>query len=245
MAQRIPYYDELLAALAEPGCAVCRLLDTSSDKLVDAILFEMVNDVAVREELNAARGYCRRHAALLVRTGGALGSATMMQGVLKVLIRTLDAAPIDQAGASRLRSLARSVSDSVTHPAVRELADDLAPRVACPICANEAVVFRQLAGTLLEHMRPGGELATAYAKSSGLCLPHFRDVVARGLPGPNLTLLVSAQRDIWAQLEAELEEFLRKSDHRFRHERMGAERDSWRRAIAAVSGPLPEHLTRE
>ncbi|MEZ4518131.1 MAG: DUF6062 family protein [Chloroflexota bacterium] len=122
MAQRIPYYDEMLIAFAEPGCAFCRLLDASSDRLVDAVLFEMVNDVGVREELNAARGYCRRHAELLVRTGSALGSATMMQGVLKVLIRRIDAGETDQTAASRLRGLARSVNADVSHPAVRNFA---------------------------------------------------------------------------------------------------------------------------
>jgi hypothetical protein len=245
MAQRIPYYDELLAALAEPGCAVCRLLDGSSDRLVDAILFEMVNDVGVREELNAARGYCRRHAALLVRTGSALGSATMMQGVLKMLIRTLDANAIDAAGASRLRALARSVNSGMSHPATRQLAADLSPQTACPLCANEVVVERQLIDTLLAQMTPGGELAAVYAASDGLCLPHFRNTVARGLPGPNLSALLAAQRAIWVRLEAELEEFLRKSDHRFRHEPFGGERDSWRRALSAVSGNLPDHLTRD
>lgn len=245
MSQRIPYYDELLAALAEPGCAFCRLLDASSNRLVNAILFEMVNDVAVREELNAARGYCRRHATLLVRTGSALGSATMMQGVLKVLIRTLDGAQIDQASASRLRSLARSVNSNVTHPAITQLASDLAPQAECPICANESVMLRQLADTLLGRMAPGSELALAYGRSDGLCLPHFRAVIERGLPGPNLETISMTQRDIWVRLEAELEEFLRKSDHRFHHEKMGSERDSWRRAISAVSGQLPEHLTRD
>ncbi len=245
MAQRIPYYDELLAALAEPDCAMCRLLDASSDRLVGAILFEMVNDVGVREELNAARGYCRRHSELFVRTGSALGSATMMQGVLKMLIRTLDAAHIDQVGASRLRSLARSANVGVSHPAARQLADDLSPKTLCPICANEAEVFNQVADTLLNQIVPGSELAEAYGASSGLCLPHFRGVVERGLPGPNLTTLVAAQRAIWMRLEAELEEFLRKSDHRFRHEKFGEERDSWQRAIGAISGPLPDHLTRD
>lgn len=245
MAERIPYYDELLIALGEPGCAFCRLLRTSTDRLVDSILFEMVNDVGVREELNAARGYCRRHSALLVRTGGALGSATMMQGVLRELIRTLDAGQVGRAGPSRLRALARSANVDVGHPATRQLATALSPQTPCPLCANEAAVERQLADTLLSQMTPGGELAAAYAASSGLCLPHFRGVVARGLPGPNLSALVAEQRAIWVRLEAELEEFLRKSDHRFRHEPFGAERDSWRRAISAISGELPDHLIRD
>ena len=101
MTQRTPYLDEIVTALAQPGCAFCRLLDDIADRLIDAILFESVNDVKVREELNAARGLCRRHAPLLVRTGSALGTATMMQGVLKVLLRQLDSG--EAASGSRLR----------------------------------------------------------------------------------------------------------------------------------------------
>ena len=105
MTTRIPYLDELLSALAQPGCAFCRLLDAHADRLIDAILFEMVNDVKMRDELNAARGLCRRHAPLLVRTGSALGAATMMQGVIKVLLRQMDSG--EATTGSRLRALLR------------------------------------------------------------------------------------------------------------------------------------------
>ena len=82
-----------------------------------------------------------------------------------------------------------------------------------------------------------------YEASDGLCLPHFRDVLAQPAPGPAPALLVAAQRAIWSRLDGELEEFLRKSDYRFQKEPFGAERDSRQRAISAVSGQLPAHLT--
>ena len=240
---RIPYLDEMLVALAQPGCAFCRLLDETADRLVDAILFESVNDVGVREELNAARGFCRRHAALLVRTGGALGAATMMQGVIKVLLRVLADSGIEAESSSRLRALLRAGGVSGSHPAATRLADALAPDAPCPICVHEATFAAHYIDTLLQQATPGSPLAEAYAASDGLCLPHFRAVVARGLPGPALTTLVAAQRGHWQRLNGELEEFLRKSDYRFQHEKFGAERDAWQRALSAVSGQLPGHLT--
>ena len=82
-----------------------------------------------------------------------------------------------------------------------------------------------------------------YEASDGLCLPHFRDVLAQPAPGPAPALLVAAQGAIWSRLDGELEEFLRKSDYRFQKEPFGAERDSWQRAVSAVSGQLPAHLT--
>jgi hypothetical protein len=67
-------------------------------------------------------------------------------------------------------------------------------------------------------------------------------VLARGAPGPAPAQLVAAQRAIWSRLNDELEEFLRKNDYRFQKEPFGAERDSWQRAISALSGQLPAQL---
>ncbi len=67
-------------------------------------------------------------------------------------------------------------------------------------------------------------------------------MLARGAPGPAPAQLVAAQRAIWSRLNDELEEFLRKNDYRFQKEPFGAERDSWQRAISALSGQLPGHL---
>ncbi|HOU39894.1 MAG TPA: DUF6062 family protein [Promineifilum sp.] len=240
---RIPYLAEMLAALSQPGCAFCRLLDATAGRLVDAILFESVNDVGVREELNAARGFCRRHAALLVRTGGALGTATMMQGVIKVLLRELDGSGTEVGPPGRLRALLRAGGVGGPDPAAARLADALAPRAPCPVCAHEATFTEHYIDTLLKQATPGSPLAGAYAASDGLCLLHFRAVVARGQSGPALMTLVAAQRAHWQRLDGELEEFLRKSDYRFQHEKFGAERDAWQRALSAVSGQLPGHLT--
>jgi hypothetical protein len=44
------------------------------------------------------------------------------------------------------------------------------------------------------------------------------------------------QREIWQRLQAELHEFMRKSDYHNMDEKMGAEGDSWQRAIARVGG---------
>ena len=51
--------------------------------------------------------------------------------------------------------------------------------------------------------------------------------------------LVDAQKSVWQRLQADLDEFIRKSDQRFRDEPFGEERDAWRRALAAISGPPP------
>ena len=76
----VAYYHALQEAFGQPGCPLCRLLADGADRLLDAVLWEMVNDPALRQELNQARGYCPRHTWLLVREGAALGVAILSRG---------------------------------------------------------------------------------------------------------------------------------------------------------------------
>jgi hypothetical protein len=48
--------------------------------------------------------------------------------------------------------------------------------------------------------------------------------------------LVSRQSQVISRLNGELAEFIRKHDHRFRHEQMRSEKDSWKRAIDMAVG---------
>jgi hypothetical protein len=72
-----------------------------------------------------------------------------------------------------------------------------------------------------------------------LCLPHFRRAVAAVGNEESFTALVEAQKAVWQRLRADLAEFIRKNDHRFRGEPFGLEGDAWLRAIEAVSGAAP------
>lgn len=243
MTNRIPYYDDLQEAFAEPGCALCRLLAVSADKLVDSILYEGVTDPPIRETFNAARGYCLSHAQLLVRAGAALGVTIMMDGVLKVLLRALEVNPVDQPAASKTRHLLRSLGGNARHTTVQELVAALSAQSNCPICHNEAQMLAHYGRTLLQHLAPDNALFNVYCQSHGLCLPHFREMVSLALPGPALTALVAAQQTIWLRLHHQSEEFIRKNDHRFRGEPFGVEKDVWLRTLTAVSGaPIQQYI---
>ncbi len=72
--------------------------------------------------------------------------------------------------------------------------------------------------------------------SSGLCLPHFRQVLHQASDTTRADLLISIQRAIWSTLKAELEEFIAKNDYRRSSEKIGREGDSWLRAIESLAG---------
>jgi hypothetical protein len=51
--------------------------------------------------------------------------------------------------------------------------------------------------------------------------------------------LVEVQQAVWQRLRADLQEFIRKNDYRFKNEGSGPEDDAWLRAIEAVAGAPP------
>jgi len=75
-------YHELLGALAERGCAVCRWAEESVEDAISAILHEQVNDASFRQELLASGGFCHPHAWRLVGQHDTLGTAILYRALL-------------------------------------------------------------------------------------------------------------------------------------------------------------------
>jgi hypothetical protein len=235
----VPYYHEIREALAQPGCPFCRMVARSEDRYLDAILWEQVNDPTTRAELNEARGYCQQHGWVLVRPGAAVGVAILTQGVLQTLLSVLDSTPVENIGKPLLHGLRRAPDGEHVSRATADLTASLSPQIPCPVCTHVQDLELAYADTFLAHLEGPGELAGIYCASDGLCLAHFRLTLARAPSGAEGNALVAAQRSVWQRLHGELAEFIRKSDHRFRDETFGPERDAWRRALEAISGPQP------
>jgi hypothetical protein len=234
-----PYYHEIREAFGQPGCPLCRLLARSADRYLDAVLWEQVNDIGVRSELNQARGYCPQHGWLLVRAGAALGVAILTRGVVKTLLDVLASNPIQDEAESVFQSLRRSLDrDLASRPAARLVAE-LSPQRPCPVCSLLESKEEDYISTLVAHLDGPGSLADAYRTSDGLCLPHFRRTLARAPSGAEARLLSAAQQAVWQRLHDDLGEFIRKSDYRFRGEPFGDEKDAWLQALEAISGPPP------
>ncbi|MEM7031564.1 MAG: DUF6062 family protein [Chloroflexota bacterium] len=237
--QVIPFYDDLHEALEQEHCALCRLLVKHTDRYIDGMLYEMVNDPPSREVLIASRGFCHRHAWMMVRNGAALGTTIIMNSVLQKLIKLAEAEGGEGMAASGLDHL-RNAIKLPRKDATESLEAALIPQEPCPVCKNEQHVERDIAHTLLDHMVGDHSLEETFAASAGLCLPHFKYTLNIATPSQALQNLVSAQKSIWERLQAELAEFIRKNDHRFTHEEIGAEGDAWKRSLAATSSPPVE-----
>lgn len=75
-------YHELMEALEERGCAICRRAEESVEGAIAAILHEQVNDAGFRERLLGSRGFCREHAWRVVHQHDILGTAILHRALL-------------------------------------------------------------------------------------------------------------------------------------------------------------------
>jgi hypothetical protein len=123
------------------------------------------------------------------------------------------------------------------------LARRLAPAAGCPACTLEQDAERRSAKTLLKHL-DSAEVAESYAAAGGLCLPHFQVVLLHAGAEATRTL-AEWQAGALSRLRDDLDELIRKHDHRFQHEpTTEGEATSWKRAVAAAVGE-PEPGNRE
>ena len=238
----VAHYHDIREAFTQTGCPFCRLLTQAAGQHIDSLLWEMVNDPDIRYELNQARGYCHQHAWMLVRGGAALGVAILMHDVVKTLLDVLKSHQLDSESASVWTHLLNAF-ETDQKPATRLIAD-LSPQTPCPICSGIQTIEEQYINTLLEHMSGPNSLSNVYQNSDGLCLPHFRRALTQAKPAKNLKALIEAQQAVWERLYADLGEFIRKNDYRYRREPFGTEADAWLRALESISGASPsEHKT--
>jgi hypothetical protein len=115
-----------------------------------------------------------------------------------------------------------------------QLAGRIEPQAGCPMCAERPRIEAPLILGLLRNLRDPA-FAEAFDAAGGLCRVHLAGTL-RAADAAAARDLAARQAAIWRRLEAELDEFIRKHDHRFQGEVFEAERDVWRRALRASSG---------
>src|ERR1700694_2881225 len=79
---------EVREALDQAGCPVCRLAVRSVDRWLASLAYDQINDVALRTQLRAARGFCNAHAHRWQReVHSVLGTAILFQDLLTASLR--------------------------------------------------------------------------------------------------------------------------------------------------------------
>ncbi len=229
MTDNIRALHDLREALGQSGCPVCRLVERDIGQYLDNLLWENVNDPSLRREIRRAQGFCREHTRMLIsRPGASLGLAIIARDVWGEIQYATETVRLPALKACRTRST----------DIAADLLTRLAPQGECLACVYARAMEDLYLDILLGRLLGEDGLLAAYQASEGLCLLHFRQVLARVRDGAVYAALVESQRAIGQRRLAELDEFIRKNDYRFRGEPWGRERDAWRRALGALTGGL-------
>ena len=228
MGKHTPYF-ELVEAQAMAGCPICRLVAKATDRYLDGLLWEAVLDPHVRAKLKGSQGFCAEHVAMLRRKPGrALGIALIYRDIVRDLIRSLEKAQFDSGGSPLKRLVGKSARN-------QGLIDDLSATVDCPACAIGQQSADNNLDLLLAYL-DDERMYKAYASGEGLCLPHLIRAIERTDSAESLRRLVEPQAARYRRMLADLDEFIRKRDHRFRHEKYGEEGDVWLRTLNSIVG---------
>ena len=189
------YYD-LLEALARPGCPICYLAKRTTYRYLDFLSYENVNDPGLRARLRTAHGFCNYHAWQFVDDmDDGLGTAIIYRDIVTAL-----EAMLTLAGAGSLDLLAGLRSGPRRH--TNGLAKRLAPRGECPACYQLDVLTRVYVDTLLDHV-DDPDLYAALARSTGLCLPHLGQALARASTWEQAQPLARTVGEAYTRLSAD------------------------------------------
>ena len=205
-------------ALEQGICPICFLASEAEFRYLDTLLYEKMNNGAIRAALARSRGFCRYHTYRLIEIGG---YGTNVK--LAILYKDLVNAAADEVSALKDRGTQAE--------AVQE---------GCPACRVVAEAERTYVHVLTASFK-FEEGKEAYRRSFGLCMPHFFRVFGAA-PRETRAFLKEDQLARLGDLADDLGEFIRKSV--VKDEEFGAERDSWQRVIHLYAG-TPGEMVRK
>jgi hypothetical protein len=124
-------------------------------------------------------------------------------------------------------------------PRTTTTAKYLPAKSQCPACERrdeaEKLALKSVSDALGEQ---DADMKSALQNSDGLCLPHLRRALETARNRDAFDLLVTVTQEQLFTLIQDLDEFIRKNDHRFRREKINErERVSWRQALQRMVGP--------
>lgn len=224
---------DILEACAHPGCPLCRVSRRWAERFVAAILYEEVTDPHTRGRLRHSFGFCREHAWQATEVGGTLlGMSIIYRSLLNHLAGELEK-PVSTSRGNWWQALGgrRDV----------DAASGLVPAAECPACIHLRGMEDAALTALTDALPDNASLRASLAQShSGLCLPHLRQALTLARSDAAIEILREDTRRRLHALVGELDEFIRKYDHRFNKEAWGVEHDSWERAVLWMVGGMRE-----
>jgi len=226
-------YFRFVEACGEPGCPLCRCVTRESRGYLDALLYEQVTDPDTRRTIRASWGFCNWHTWMLLEIQQAIfGAAIIYADLVERALRQTERLG-DGPGRRGKRGWFSTLMARPrrSHPAVEQYRG----RAVCPACRHAADTERRCLEPLVTFI-DDGDLAAAYARSQGLCLPHLLAAVEANGERPGTRTLVDSTRRKWMEIGDDVSSFVRKHDYRNREPYTPAETASYTRAFEMLVG---------
>lgn len=231
-------YFDVLDACATDGCPICRLSERAVNRYLDGVLYEFVNDPGVRARLRRSYGYCNEHAWRLVGLAGgnALAIAVIHRDLVSVALARLERLTFDHRHPTWRRLLQRIGWRGVPSRALRP-PPSLRARQRCPACERRDEAEQIALTAVLDALSAADErMRDALERSAGFCLPHLRRALSLASDERGFEHLRQLSVRKLKELRSSLDAFVQHSEYRFHGLPPGPESDSWRRALAWLSG---------
>lgn len=231
----------LIEAMKEPGCPICKLERKAARKAIDVFLWENLMDPSSRGKVLDAYGFCPPHTRLMAaveqsNSGAPVGTNILYENLNKVVLRELQSWPQRQARAGFFRGILSRLGISMAG----SRASVLQPRARCPICETAAQSALNTLAALFEEVEKGTlDIQQAYQTSDGVCLAHLRlglEHLSMKHPKAARKLTELAIERLSRQTEL-MQEFIRKKNWEYRSEKMTSEEwEAWRKALTFYTG---------
>ncbi len=232
----IPLWD---AAKKEGECLLCALERKTELGEADRYLGASVMEPDVRVKVNA-KGFCRKHHAMLYTMSNRLGHALMLEShtietrerlekAYAELAKTASALSATTLG-ERLTGKAKVSVDAVVKIAkqIQEMGD------GCVMCETIRENMLRYLHTFFHLYKSDSEFRRKFQSGKGVCVPHLGqllEVAAEELNpkelGEFVTSLAKNEKENLDRIQEDISWFIKKFDYRY-------EKDSWKNSKDAV-----------
>jgi hypothetical protein len=211
------YYTELLETFDREGCVVCKLLEISVLKYLENLLHEFTMDPTSRREIREAFGYCRKHTGQLI-------------DVTKNTNQRLSASIVAEDLANSFLKHTRKLSKS----GIQAGTGMFKIRKSCPICKyyskHEKMYVSEFAkGTAKE------EFLEKFEGNPGICIEHLIKVSKSIKDRAALKRILKPQIKEIEETCLELNNFIKKFDHRNKETITDGEASAWIRLFNRIN----------
>ena len=241
----IPVWD---AMKLDGECLLCSLERKTELGEAERYLGASVMEPDTRVQVNA-KGFCRRHHAMLYAMSNRLGHALMLESHMietrertEKIYKKLDSAAeiLQNTGLGGRLSGKTKGADAAITESIQEL-NGITD--SCIMCGTIEDNMNRYLHTFLHLYQNDTDFRTHFVNGKGLCLPHMAKLLeaARGELGPKdlgelIRVLTKAQRENMDRIQEEISWFIKKFDYRYEKESWGNSRDAVERTVNKLRG---------